>query len=413
MSHESTVDQGQLRRFGSRYWLLQSARFLGFVAAQMFSVVVGWQVYDITSRPLDLGFVGLSIFLPYLLCSFLSGDLADRFRRSLLLGASFGLSCVCSLALVVLATRGSSEVVWIYCVLGVSGVARALGGPAGSALLPQLVTTQQFPRAVALASSLWQVATILGPVLGGWLYAMSGQARDVYCICASLQGAAMLLVLMIRAPKPPPALGNLRSRLAEGVRFVWSRPLVLGAISLDLFAVLLGGSVALLPIFARDILDAGPTGLGMLRSAPAVGAAIGGAYLALFPIRYHLGRAMLGAVVVFGACTCVFALSRSLPLSLGALAILGAADIVSVVVRHTLIQAETPEGMRGRVSAVSQVFIGASNELGEFESGLTAHWMGPVPAALMGGILSIVMVALWGRIFPDLWQKPPHPVVDP
>jgi MFS family permease len=387
-----------------RYY--EVARLAGTLGIQMQSVAVGWQVYDISKSAFDLGMVGLLQFAPALLLALLTGHVADRFDRRQILIVYYIMMMLCAAALYWTATSGmdlSHGLTPIYAILVLFGTARAFGGPAASALLPSLVPTSDFANALAWNSSVWQIATVLGPALGGVLYGLHQGPADVYLACGILSTVALLAIigLHIRTGRMEPGDANW-SRLLAGIHYVRTHQVLLGAISLDLFAVLLGGAVALLPIYARDILHIGPMGLGVLRSAPALGAALMAVYLAYRPLRHNAGKVMLGCVALFGAGTCVFALSTSFTLSLLCLVTIGAADLVSVFVRTTLVQLRTPPAMRGRVGAVNQVFIGASNELGEFESGLTAAWFGTVPATLIGGVGTIAVVALWAWLFPKL-----------
>jgi hypothetical protein len=308
-----------------------------------------------------------------------------------------------SLALMIVARGGPSDVSPIYAVLAVVGVARAFLGPANQSMLPSLVPVEHFGNAVAWSSSLWQSGTVIGPMLGGLVYGVSG-ADTVYATATATSLAALALIAALDSPPRPDTAEGARKRssLLDGVRYVRRNPIVLGAISLDLFAVLLGGATALLPVYARDVLGLGPIALGILRSAPGAGAAVTGVLLALFPIDRGAGSKMLACVGLFGVSTIVFGLSHSFALSLVALTLGGAADMVSVVVRSALVQLATPDAMRGRVSAVNMVFIGASNELGEFESGVTAQWLGAVPAVVAGGIGTLVVVAAWALLFPSL-----------
>jgi MFS family permease len=387
----------------SAFKLLQAARFFVVLALEMQSVAVGWQVYDITRRPVDLGYVGLIQFLPGVLLFLVSGHVADRLNRRDLLGVCFCGFASASAALLFIALHPSPSVSSIYAVLLFLGVVRSFNGPASRALLPQLVPIEVFPNAVAWASSFFQTATILGPALGGVLYAVYRGPALVYAV-AALAGciAAVLTFRMARPPSAHTRQPSTADTLFAGFRYIWREKLILGAISLDLFAVLLGGAVALLPVYAREILRTGPWGLGVLRSTPGVGAAVMAVLLAHRPLRRRAGAVMLWCVAGFGAFTVVFGLSRSMALSLIALCLVGAADMVSVVVRGTLIQINTPNEMRGRVNAVDMVFIGASNEFGQFESGITAQWFGAVPAVVLGGIGAIVVTALWAWRFPEL-----------
>jgi MFS family permease len=388
-----------------RYALYLASRLSLIVATQMLSVAVGWQVYEITGDPLALGLSGLALFLPGFLLALPGGHVADRHdRRGILVVCHLGVTAS-ALALAAIAHAGVKSLLPIYAVLTVLGTIRAFSGPAGQALMPNLVGRKELERAISLGSSCWQLAMIAGPSLGGVVYAATGRAYVVYAACAVMAFAAFLAVVAI-GPAPP---GEGRRRpaataqtLFAGLRYVWSNKPILGAISLDLFGVLLGGAVALLPIFARDLLHVGAWGLGVLRSAPAIGAATMALSLAYFPIRRRAGKAMLVAVFVFGAATIVFGLSRSFVASLAALVVLGASDMISVVVRTTLVQTRTPDEMRGRVGAVNMVFIGASNELGEFESGVTAAIFGPVLAVVLGGLGTMLVVGVCALVFPEL-----------
>lgn len=373
------------------------------LAMQMLGVAIGWQVYDLTHRPLDLGFVGLAQFLPAIVLSLFAGQTADRYdRRAILRICQLALGA-CSL-LLWLATRDPTpRVGGIYALLVLIGVARAFSAPASQALFPHLVPSEDFSNAVTWAHSVRQVASMVGPALGGVIYGAMKGAGGVYAACAALYLLAFSLTTLVatrtgRLSMESPTLDTLLA----GVRFVWREKVVLGCISLDLFAVLLGGAVALLPVYARDILHVGPGGLGLLRSAPAVGAAAMGAFLAYHPLQRRAGNIMFIAVAVFGLATIVFGFSTSFWLSLAALLVTGAADMVSVVIRLTLVQLSTPGAMRGRVSAVNMAFINASNELGEFESGVTAALLGTVAAVVLGGAGTCLVVALWAYWFPEL-----------
>jgi MFS family permease len=379
------------------------AGVVSVLAMQMQSVAIGWQVYDLTHRPFDLGLVGLAQFVPAISLSLVAGQTADRYdRRAILRICQLG-QAVCSALLCVQASLAIASPAPIYAILILMGVARAFSAPASQALLPHLVPAEHFSNAVTWGHSVRQVSTMVGPAVGGLVYGVAKGASAVYAICAALSllafaGTSFIETRTGRLQKESPTLQTLFA----GVRYVWKEKIVLGCISLDLFAVLLGGAVALLPVYARDILHVGPLGLGFLRTAPAVGAASMGAFLAYRPLRKKAGDTMLVAVAIFGVATIVFGLSRSFALSLFALAASGAADMVSVVIRLTLVQLSTPAAMRGRVSAVNMAFINASNELGEFESGITAALWGAVPAVLIGGVGTCVVVALWAWLFPDL-----------
>ncbi len=385
--------------------LYQGARVLAVIGAQMQSVAIGWQIYAVTGRPLDLAWVGLAQFFPAVLLSPVTGHVADRFeRRRVLMGALLLLG-ILSFALFGMARFDPSRVAPMYAILVGIGVARAFQGPAGSSFLPSLVPLEHFPNAVAWSSSLWQAATVIGPAVGGVVYAASGGPSMVYALSAVCSLCALVLVWSIRVVRtnPRPTREPLSwASLLAGIRYVRKAEIVFGAISLDLFAVLLGGATALLPVYARDILHLGPAALGALRTAPALGAAVTGIALALRPLEKRAGARMLWCVAVFGAATIAFGLSRSFPLSLAALFLVGASDMVSVYVRSALVQLATPDAMRGRVSAVNMVFVGASNELGEFESGVTAQLLGTVPSVVLGGIGTLVVVALWAWGFPAL-----------
>jgi MFS family permease len=393
----------RLAVFGNRdFSLYLLARFLGTLAVQMQTVAVGWQVYEVTRDPLDLGLIGLSQFLPFVLAILPAGHLADSRDRRRIVTACYALECVCALLLFAIARRGLAEATPIFAVMTLFGIARAFQMPTGQALLPNLVPSEQFGAAVAINSSTWQIATIAGPALGGVIY-LAG-APVVYASAAGLFAVAVALTLGLRAggergrPREAASLATLLS----GLKFVRGRRVVLGAISLDLFAVLFGGATALLPVYAADVLHVGPDGLGWLRTAPAIGAAVCGILLSLVPITRRVGGHMFGGVVVFGVATVVFGLSTSFWLSMTALVAMGAGDMVSVYIRHLLVQLETPDAIRGRVSAVNAVFIGASNELGEFESGVTAAWFGTVAAVVVGGCATCAVAALWTRLFPEL-----------
>lgn len=386
-----------------------TARLLATVAAQIQTVAVGWQVYEITRDPLDLGLIGLSQFLPFVLLILPAGQIADRYDRRRIVTLCYATEILCALLLLFFTVFAITDPWPVFGAMTLLGCARAFSMPSGQALLPNLVPTEDFTRAVALNSSVFQIATIAGPALGGLIY-LAGPAV-VYASVAMLAATATVLMLRVQVPQlrhPAREPATLKT-LMSGLHFVWSKPVVLGAISLDLFAVLFGGATALLPIYASDVLHVGPMGLGALRTAPGVGAALCALWLALHPIATHVGRWMFGGVFVFGIATLVFGVSTSFWLSLCALVALGAGDMVSVYVRHLLVQLETPDAIRGRVSAVSAVFIGASNELGEFESGVTAKWWGATRAVLVGGVATLVVTGLWGRLFPSLWKMDRFP----
>ena len=388
------------RRF-VRYWV---SRLTGNLANQMLLVAIAWQMYEITGSAWDLGLVGLYQFVPALLLTLVAGQVADRFNRGHIILACFVAQAVTSAVLWLAAVDGWLHRELLLVLSIVLGAARAFQMPAQQALLPLLVTERLFPRAMAFSAGGLQVSVMGGPALGGFLFAAG--APVVYGVCLGLMLLACGLMQRVKiasvAPSREPV--TLETVLA-GVVFVWRRKLLLGAISLDLFAVLLGGATALLPIYAKDILMVGPWGLGLLRAAPALGALVMSVVLTRWPLQEKVGRKLLLSVAVFGVAIMGFAVSTSFWLSMAALALSGAADMVSVVIRQTLVQLETPDEMRGRVSAVNTIFIGASNQLGEFESGATAALMGPVAAALVGGLGTLGVALLWGRWFPSLARR--------
>src|SRR5229473_3456628 len=406
------------------------ARFFIVVALEMQSVAVGWQVYEITKRPLDLGYVGLAQFLPGFVLFLFAGHAADLYDRRKLLMWCYGGFALCSALLLAISWRApqsvhsssvhSSSVHSIYVVLVLLGIFRCFNWPASRALLPQLVPEEHFSNAVAWNASTFQIATIAGPAIGGIAYALFRGPEGVYAIAVTVSILSTILTLRIHPQLASPEK-ELAERVADrvadkvpdkepvtlrtvlaGFRFIWEKKLILGSISLDMFAVLLGGAVALLPVYARTILHTGPWGLGLLRSAPGVGAALMAIVVAHRPIRRRAGLTMLLCVAAFGVFTIVFGISHSLVLSLIALFLTGAADMVSVIIRATLVQVATPDVMRGRVNAIDFLFIGVSNELGEFESGLTAQWFGTVPAVVLGGVGTLLVIATWAWLFPEL-----------
>jgi len=384
------------------------ARFFIVVSLEMQSVAVGWQVYEITKRPLDLGYVGLAQFLPGFVLFLFAGHAADLFDRRKLLMCCYGGFGLCSALLLAISWRAPQSVHAIYVVLVLLGIFRSFNFPVSRALLPQLVPQEHFSNAVAWNASTFQIATIAGPAIGGIAYALFRGPEGVYAMAVTVSILSALLTVRIhpQATSPEKELAekepiSLRTVLA-GFRFIWEKKMILGSISLDMFAVLLGGAVALLPVYARTILHAGPWGLGLLRSAPGVGATLMAIMVAHRPIRRRAGLTMLLSVAAFGVMTIVFGISTSLILSLIALFLTGAADMVSVIIRATLVQVATPDEMRGRVNAVDFLFIGVSNELGEFESGLTAQWFGTVPAVVLGGVGTLLVIATWAWLFPEL-----------
>ena len=396
-----------------------ASRFLATIAWQMLGVAVGWQVYAITRDPLDLGLIGLAQFLPFLTLVLPGGAVADRTDRRMVIVCAYVIEGLCAAVLIAFTISGTREIWPVFLAMALFGAGRAFWMPAGQAMIVNLVPTEIFPRAVGLNSTLFQSAVIAGPAVGGVLYAFGETVLDhdgallVYSVALGLLVAVVVLMLGVRPVRAPAPTGSITvHEFFEGLRFVWNRKPVLGAISLDLFAVLFGGATALLPIFAADILHVGPVGLGALRSAPGIGAACMGAVLAIRPIERHAGRWMFAGVALFGIATIVFGLSTSFWLSMAALFLLGVGDVTSVVIRHLLVQLETPDAIRGRVSAVNAMFIGASNELGEFESGVTARWWGAVPAVVVGGIGCLVVVGAYLALFPSLrkldrFPKPP------
>jgi len=395
-----------------RYQLARVAVILG---AEAQSVAVAWQVYSITHRALDLGYTGLALFLPGLLFILPAGHVADRFDRRQVILVCYGLQVFCTAALLALTRTETHAVLPIYTVLFFIGTARAFSGPASSALIPHLVPEQHFVNAVTWGGAIWQFSNITGPALGGLLFTLPlarwfpgtrlEGAGIVYLF--TLATLAWFLVLIASLHARP---GRMEHRAASfkvvmaGFQYMMRSSLLLGASSLDLFVVLLGGSTALMPIFAQEILHTGPRGLGVLRAAPAAGALLMSLTMARFPFRRRAGLRLFICVAIFGAGTVVFGLSRNLWLSLAALAVAGAADTISVIIRGSLLQLGTPPEMRGRVSAVNSLFIGASNELGEFESGLTAQWWGAVRATVVGGVGALAVAGVWAALFPGLRQ---------
>jgi MFS family permease len=388
------------------FWV---ARLTSTIAQMAMVIVIGWQVYDIARHTMDpkaaalrLGIIGLVQFAPLFFLTLVTGWAADRVDRRWIARASVFLELLCAAALAAFAWTHTTTLEVLYVVAALLGVARAFAGPALGALAPNLVPVKILPNAIALSSIAWQSGAIVGPALGGYLYAVAPEAPYI--------GSAILCAVSLFGLVMIPEVGFSRAskavrpwqQMIEGLRYVRQNRLVLGAISLDLFAVLLGGATAMLPVYARDILHAGPEGLGHLRAAPALGATLTAAFFAFRPLKSEVGFKMLLAVTVFGGATIVFGLSRSMPLSLACLTLLGAADMFSVYVRQSLIQLYTPDDKRGRVGAVSSLFISASNELGEAESGFLAAVIGPVPAVVAGGIGAILVVGIWARRFPEL-----------
>ncbi len=383
------------------YRLFWMSRLFVTFAALVVSVAVGWQVYDLTRNPFDLGLVGLIQFAPSLLLVLVTGTISDRFNRRAIIACCQITEAIVALAVLAFTYFGTITVARIFALLVVFGLARAFLNPAAQSLVANLVPTRDLGSAIAWNSAAWQLASIGGPVAGGLLYGVAPEAA--YGAAFVLFTAGGVLVAMV--PKPPQKTSTERASwytLVAGFRYVWRTKIVFGAISLDLFAVLLGGATALLPAYARDLLAVGPWGLGLLRSAPAIGAIAVVALLAFRPVRDHAGMIMFIAVAVFGLFTIVFGASTVVWLSIAALAIMGAADMVSVYVRETLIQLWTPDDVRGRVSAVNMMFVGASNEVGEFRAGTVAALIGVVPAVVIGGIGTILVAGLWALWFPAL-----------
>jgi MFS family permease len=384
------------------------ARFFVVLSLEMQSVAVAWQVYEVTHRPIDLGYVGLAQFAPGFALFLFAGHAADLFdRRKLLMGCYAGFA-LCSALLLGISQFAPHSVHAIYAVLVLLGIFRSFSFPVSRAILPQLVPEEHFSNAVAWNASTFQIATIAGPAIGGVAYALFRGPEAVYAMAVAVSISSVMLTLRIHpltasSQQPVAKREPISPRtVLAGFRFIWMQKLILGSITLDMFAVLLGGAVALLPVYARTILHTGPWGLGLLRSAPGVGAAITAIVVAYRPIQRRAGVTMLLAVGAFGVLTIIFGISHSLILSMIVLFMTGAADMVSVIIRAMLVQIATPDAMRGRVNAVDFIFIGVSNELGEFESGLTAQWFGTVPAVVLGGVGTLVIIGIWALLFPEL-----------
>ena len=394
----------------------QLARLLVIIGAEAQEVAVSWQIYAITHRAIDLGYAGLALFLPGILFLLVSGHTADRYDRRHIILVCYGLQCLCTGTLFYLSWIGTQHVAALFTVLFLVGTGRSFSGPASSAFLPHLVPKEDFVNAVSWGASIFQLANFIGPALGGLLFTLplvhwlpspigkhlEGGAIVYVFALATLFGFLFLLASLWVRPGRQEQRSISAETLLAGFRYMWHKKLLLGVTTLDLFAVLLGGAVALLPIFAENILHSGPTGLGILRAAPALGALCVSILITWRPISHNAGKRMLYSVVIFGAATVVFGLSRNMALSLAALFVVGAADMVSVIVRSSMLQLATPQAMRGRVSAVNALFIGASNEFGSFESGVTAQWWGAVPSVLVGGIGAIAVTGVWTLMFPSL-----------
>jgi MFS family permease len=386
----------------------QLARVMVIMGAEAQAVAVAWQVYEITHRALDLGYTGLTLFLPGLLFLLPAGHVADRYDRRVVILVCYTLQILCTLALLLFAFRGLHQVGPIFAVLFLIGSGRAFSGPASSALLPHLVPTEHFVNAITWGATVFQIANIAGPAIGGLLYTLPLKGRlygapivFLFTLVTGIGFVGLISSLHVRPGRMEHRAISTEVILA-GFRYVWKAKLLLGSISLDLFVVLLGGATALLPIFAHDLLHTGPQGLGALRSAPALGALAVSIWMTFRPLLHRPGVLMFTGVAIFGSATIVFGLSRSLPLSLAALAVVGASDMISVVIRSSMLQLATPSSMRGRVSAVNSLFVGASNELGEFESGVTAQWWGAVRAVVAGGIGALAVTGIWSVLFPQL-----------
>ena len=382
------------------FWFARVFTASGF---QMITVAIGWQMYALTGNVLDLGLVGLIEFLPKILFILLTGHVADRFDRRKVAALCQGAQGLIALGLLLGSSAGSISREMIFVIAFLLGTARAFEMPTTQALLPNIVPPGLFPAAVAASASAMQAATIVAPALGGLLYALG--THWVYGPALLLYGGALSLMLSLPARQLPLKQKVSLESLLAGFRFIRSRPAVFGAVSMDMLAVLLSGATALLPVFAKDILLTGPWGLGLLRSAPAVGALLMSLWLARFPIERRVGPVMFTSVAIFGVATIGFGLSTSLWFSLAALVVLGAADMISMVIRGAFVQLQTPDEMRGRVGAVNGLFIGASNQLGDFRAGVSAAWFGTVPAVLIGGVGAILVTGLWVRLFPELAKR--------
>jgi MFS family permease len=377
----------------------QYARLIVVIGTEMQSVAIGWQVYEITREPLALGYVGLAQFLPGLLLFLITGHAADYFdRRRLLVWCHAGLAFTS--CMLYLATRGPSpQISQIYAIMVLVGIVRAFSGPASRSILPMLVPAEHFSNAIAWNATFFQASVLIGPALGGLVYSLSGGPSAVY---VGAIVTAIVSAFLMRRVDTKPASARTFDSVLDGLRFIRRQKIVMGSISLDLFAVLFGGAVALLPVYASEILHTGPWGLGLLRSSPAIGAGVMAVLIAYRPVQRRVGITLFIFVALYGLFTILFGTSRNLLLSMAALFMVGACDMVSIIIRNTLVQLATPNQMRGRVTAIELIFIGASNELGEFESGVTAHLLGAVPAVIVGGVGSLLVVGLWAYAFPEL-----------
>lgn len=377
------------------------SRFLAYFAIQIISVAVGWQIYDLTRDPFDLGLIGLFQFLPSLVLILVTGSVADRYNRRMIMGICMVISTLCAVALLMLTVTGRFSPWPVYAILIVFGIERAFLAPASQSLAPNLVPPEDLPNAIAWNSTSWQTAMIVGPVAGGLIYDFGSVAPYAVGVCFFAAAALMVFAIPKPAARSKAPVQSWET-ITAGFRYIKAEKVVLGAISLDLFAVLLGGAVALMPVFARDILDLGPWGLGLLRAAPGVGAVGMAVWLAAHPIRHRAGFYMFTGVALFGLGTVVFGLSATPWVSIAALVVMGAADMISVYVREILITLWTPDELRGRVNAVNMVFVGASNELGEFRAGMMASGFGAVFAVAFGGAGTLLVSALWALGFPQL-----------
>lgn len=369
---------------------------------QVLSAAVAWRVYELTRDPWSLGLVGLAQFVPMFALTLYAGDVADRYSRRVILALSYIVEALCAGLFMAVTWAGVTDPNVYFAILVLFGSARAFSAPASQSFLPQIVPADLLPRAISISSSAMQVAVISGPALGGAALLLGADFAFGLSFALFAIVGCVIFAIRIERPRTGPPSGSLLERVAEGIVYVRRRRELFGAISLDLFAVLLGGATALLPFFANEILHVGPLGFGLLKAAPAIGAAAMSFWLTAYPIGRHAGMKMFACVGIFGIATIIFGLSQNFWLSFAALIVLGASDMVSVNVRHALTQLATPDHMRGRVSAVSMLFIGASNELGEFESGLTAAWWGTVPAVIVGGLGTLGIVAAWAWMFPEL-----------
>ncbi len=383
-----------------------SARLIMGIAMSMQAVAIGWYVYSATKSPLALGLTGLSAFIPAVFFALFTGHVADTYNRRIIVTVCFATFALSSLGLLWLVATGVKNPAFIYVFTLINGTARAFSNPAAQALTPNTVPREYFANAVTWYSSAWSASRVIGPAIGGLVYILGPAVPFMIAFVCFLVAATCVFCISTSGSASKADRGPITwATLSAGLRFIGSRKVLLGSISLDLVAVLFGGAVALLPIVAQDILHVGPWGLGLLRAAPSIGAILMGAALAHWPMQSGAGKKMLLAVACYGVATILFGLSQNLFLSMALLAIVGASDQISVVVRHTMVQAETPDDMRGRVAAVNSIFISGSSDLGEFESGATAAWWGTAPAIVFGGAATLLFAALWGALFPDLRNR--------